>query len=97
MYWCYLVLKKLDLKIKPDKAYYEMIVWMILTKPIKGYGTFEYDSKNVLHMNWVFCVAKKLDYDKIKIKGCNLHFETINNKWDMFNIMKYIHKDYILI
>ncbi len=96
MYWYYLVLKKTELDIEPDYQYYLGAMWCVIPKPIIGYFTFEYDSKNILHCNYIFARMRKLDFTKIKIKGCHLHFEKIGNKWDMFNIMKYIHKDYVL-
>ncbi len=97
MYWYFLVLKKtIDLENDLTKQYYMGVIQQVLKCPIIGYHTFEYDSKNILHCNYVFCQNKKLEYSDLVLKGCHFNCDVISNKLEMFKIMKYIHKDYIL-
>ncbi len=95
MYWYYLVLKKCgDLIITPTKDYYYDTIKIILPQSILSFTTFELDSLQNLHCNLVFCYSRKIDYTNISFPNCHLHFGKINNKYDMYNVMKYIHKDY---
>ncbi len=98
MYWYYLVLKKCEnLSEEPDISYYNEVIHNVLNQPIlKSYSTYEYDSKNVFHCNFIFKCVSKIDFDYLSFKGCHLHLQKIDNKDDMFRIMMYIHKDYRL-
>ncbi len=98
MYWYYLVLKKVVHDLEPTIEYYNEVITFILGYYTIGphYKTYEYDSKNILHCNCVFKVNKSVDFSFLKVKGCHIDIQKINNKDDMFRIMKYIHKDYRL-
>ncbi len=97
MYWYFLVLKKTaDLGNDLTKQYYMGVIHQVLKCPILGYHTFEHDPKNILHCNYVFCQNTKLEYSNLVLKGCHFNCDVISNKLEMFKIMKYIHKDYIL-
>ncbi len=94
MFYYYLVLKKLDLHVKPTEEYYTHVLHQIVRDPVEIYNTFEYDSKNILHCNSIIINKEQLIIEQII--GCHTYLQSKGNKSDMFNVMKYIHKDYEL-
>ncbi len=95
MYWYYLVLKKCkDLQTLPDEDYYRNIINLLITDPVEIYCTFEYDSLGLYHCNTIFSLNSSFMIQQHT--GCHIHLQKINNKKDMFHLMKYIHKDYRL-
>ncbi len=97
-YWYYMVLKKVLIKdkFKANEVYYKMVTSLVLDKPQCGYYTFEYDSKNLLHCNYIFQLKSKINFTDLKFTGCHIHVQKINNKEQMYRTMIYIHKDYRL-
>ncbi len=95
MFYYYLVLKKVkDLIVKPTEEYYIHVLHQLVRDPVEIYSTFEYDSRNILHCNSIIIYKTPLMIEQCI--GCHAYLQSIGNKSDMFNIMKYIHKDYEL-
>ncbi len=95
MFYYYLVLKKVKIDLfKPDKDYYIEVLRQLVNDPVEIYNTFEYDSKNILHCNSIILYNTQLTIEQYK--GCTTYLQSLGNKSDMFNVMKYIHKDYEL-
>ncbi len=97
MYWYFIVLKKCkDLHNKPDEYYYRRVLELISNKALLSSFTFEYDTKDILHCNYVFKSSLKVNFNFLKFDGCHIHIEKISNKEEMFKVMRYIYKDYRL-